>query len=168
MKFLKKEIFYPLKYSKDNDELVKAQWAAYWDYIDTIKSQFPKCLLNPYYRTRFHDYAIKRISVFGDAWCYGKRSDVIELELRFDQIEYLITFNNVNYLKLLHELKDTCWHGPDGAYKSSPTNGLEEIALCELGITEDGEYSFEFLTHSGAIFEVHFLSVKVARRKIHY
>ena len=168
MKFLKKEIFYPLKHSEENDKLVKAQSAAYWDYFDEIRPQLPKSLANAFYKTRFHDYSVKRVSVFGDAWCYGKRSDVIELEIACYQTEYLITFNNVNYLKLLHELKDTCWHGPDGAYKSSPTDGLEDIALCELGITEDGEYSFEFLTHSGAIFEVHFLSVKVAKRKIHY
>lgn len=169
MKFLQKHVFYPDDYNEQTQKRMDEQRQAYFEYLEKIADKLPKSLYSAYMRTNgFHDYAVKRITVNGDAWCYWKKSDVVILEVRFEKTEYSITFNGITYLKLLNEFQDTCWHGKAGSYNSSLKQGLEEIVLCELGLIAEGEYSFEFFTSSGAIFEVRFQQVKVAKRKIYY
>ena len=112
----------------------------------------------------FHDYAVKSIKIEGDAWCYWKKSDIVTLEIRNNnQNEYTIVFEKISYLKLLNEQRDSCWVG-----NCSPTNGLEEIVLSEIRIIGDKKFAFEFLTSSGAIFEINFKSIKIEKRTIYH
>ena len=169
MRFLKKELWYP---DDDNDEVEQKRVdaaTAYLEYLEERKEQFPKKFFHEFFKTRyFHDYAVKSIKIDGDAWCYWKKSDVVTIEIRFDQMEYTIVFDKISYLKLLNEQRETCWHNNGESYSSSPTNGMEEIVLSEIYVLDDKNFSFEFLTCSGAIFEIHFQSVKINKRKIYY
>lgn len=165
MQFLKKEIFYPDDYaSEESNRLIQATNAAYLQYLGERKEQFPKGLYSAYLQSDFfHDYVVKGVKIDGDAWCYGKKSDVVTLEIRNNlTTEYTIVFDKISYFKLLNEQRDSCWVG-----NCSPTSGLEEIVLCEIRVIEDKLFAFEFLTSSGAIFEIHFQSVKVDKRKIY-
>lgn len=169
MQFLKKEIFYPDDYNEEARQKIQAAKEAYLHYLEERKEHFPKKFYREFFNTSyFHDYAVKYIKIDGDAWCYWKKSDVVTLEIRDDLIEYIIVFDKISYLKLLNEQRDTCWHNEGSSYSSSPTNGVEEIVLSEIRTLENKVFSFEFLTSSGAIFEIHFQSVKIEKRRISY
>ena len=164
MQFLKKEIFYPENYGdEESNRLIRQTNDDYLQYLDERRELFPQSLYSAYMKSVFfHDHAVKSVKIDGDAWCYGKRSDVVTLEIKYDRSEYTIVFDKVTYLKLLNEQRESCWVG-----NGSPTSGLEEIVLCEIRVLEDKLFAFEFLTSSGAIFEIHFQNVKVDKRKIY-
>ena len=166
MQFLKKEIFYPdSSATEETNYEIKMQEArnAYQKYLDEKREQFPKSLYSAYLKSDFfHDYAVKSIKIDGDGWCYWKKSDVVTLEIRYNHNEYTLVFDKISYFKLLNEQRESCWVG-----NCSPTNGLEEIVLTEIRIVEDKIFAFEFLTSSGAIFEIHFQSIKIERKKIY-
>lgn len=169
MQFLKKEIFYPDDFmTEESNHLIQEANNAYGKYLEEQQKHFPKSLYSAYMESDFfHDYAVKSIKIDGEAWCYRKKSDVVTLEICDNPIEYTIVFEKISYLKLLNEQRDSCWISLDNdeKYSSSPTNGFEEIVLCEICVLENKRLSFEFLTSSGAIFEVHFQSVKIKKRK---
>lgn len=163
MDYLKKDIFYPST-GKYDEKLIQFQYNKYKEYLNTIKTTLPKSLIKVYEATEwFHDYCIKRISVFGAFKYYSLKGDIIRLELCLLKNEVYIDFFDVSYLKILNENKDSCWvenlNGePSG---KSVIRGIEEIVLCEIGIISEGVFKFEFLTSNCAIFETHFKKVKI-------
>lgn len=165
MQFLKKEIFYPID-GRYDDEKICLQRKNYVDYLDSIRDALPKNLLRSYDRAKgFHDYCVKSICVHGTAWCYFKRSDVIDLDMFLYEDEISLQFSDLSYLKLLNENKDGCWTEVKTAESEKiheeENVGLEEIVLCEIGLVGNNKFRFEFITSSGAVFEVHFGKVKV-------
>lgn len=163
MDFLKKDIFYPSN-GKYNEELINNANTKYDAYLESIKNKLPKNLIKFYNsEDRFHDYAIRKVVVLGNALCYGAKSDKIILELCFDEIEITIEFDSIYYLKLINDNKDSCWVSTGEKNENDSMVGLEEIVLCELGYIKDNVFKFELLSSSGTILEIHFSKVKIIK-----
>lgn len=165
MDFLKKDIFYPVN-NKYDDNLIKSALSNYGAYLDKIKNELPSQLYKAYITNdQFHDYVIKKIAICGNAQCYGAKSDKVSLELVFEEIEILIEFDRISFVKLMNDGNSSCWISvAQGSNQKEPLIGLEEVVLCELGIVNEKVYKVELLSSSGLIFEIHFGKVKIAKR----
>lgn len=165
MEFLKKEIFYPVN-GLYNEDLINKTNSKYNDYLESLKTHLPKRLIKTYIaENRFHDYIVKNIVILGNAKCYGTKSDKIKLVLVFEKVEIIIDFDNITFFKIENSDDNSCWVSilPNNKLKET-LKSMEEIVLCELGMTEEMLYRFEYLSSSGSVFEIHFSKVNITKR----
>lgn len=157
MKFLKPEIFY--NDDQNSNKLKNLRFEVlnrYNEYLKSIESELPKLLLKYYHQTdRFHDCKINKIIYNGDTNLFAVKSDNIEINLKSYEEEINLFFDNVVYFKLENEID-----------LNSSVSGIEEITLCELGVTEKGYYSLEFHTSSGGTIIIQFKKIHLSKKKL--
>ena len=138
MRFLKPYIFYPNKDDETTYSKINEQWNKYNIHLKKNKDKIDKSLFELYQRTdRFHDYKILEIIYeFKDV---NHMIVSVRMEDCYRKTEYRMTFNGVCSFQM----------------KSEDFAELEDIVLCEIGITKGINYLSLYLI-SGHEIEICF------------
>jgi uncharacterized short protein YbdD (DUF466 family) len=157
MRFLDPDLLYPPyeEMGLHDEELLKA-YSDYSNYLESIQDRLPKKLIKAYkFADRFHDYRIAKLIYYGDGRIFKKDKDKIEMVIDLDDNEIQMTFDNVVLFELKNDLE---------VESDCPACGIEDILICELGITDKNYFSIEFCTSSNATILIHFKKFDFCKR----
>lgn len=164
MKYFDKELY--KKYSTTSSKKYTDEWNVcernFRDYLNTIKKSYPKKLLKIFENTLFfHDFQICNFIYCTKRDYQSKQNDMIAFYLISDmvaeEISIIIEFDNVIYFKC---------ETNNAEYISNKivSCGLDRIITSEIGIDDNGNYTFSFFTANDANFEIVFKAVRMRIR----
>lgn len=143
MQFLKPNIFYPKEYNEVSINKMKEARKKYNNYLFQIKKKYNRKLFDLYTITEeFHDYIITKIEYSYNINAYSQVSFLIHSHDK--SRKYNLVFEGVNEFTV-----------------SGITIDIEDITLCEIGMTKKVKYIF-FHFANGTELEIKFQSVIIS------
>ena len=136
---------------------------AYRAYWESIRDKIPQKFAKAYWGTKFsdcshfHDNDILQFSIMGNYNTYKYSADTIEMLICGGGIGlYGFTFSKIHkiYCRFDERKYEACEHL------------LIDIGQSWIGISEEGNYIFEFITHEGGRCRIDFEEVQVIERSL--